>query len=300
MGGLKLDNAKDILNFAKMTETAERYEDMCLAMGQLVKYHSEHPDEGGLDVEARNMLSVAYKNVVGNFRTARRTFESDKNSKNQQLDSSTCAEYTKFVETQLENKCNEVINLLDSHLVDKGKVGGELNAKDKSSDGWLDQIKDPQGNIDTEKLTTLQNKVKENKTLKEEMETQVFYLKMCGDYFRYLAEFKQEDASTLDEDKVASVAVRHYNAASEIAKISLAPTHPTRLGLALNASVCYYEINKDKEKACKLAKQAFDEAIQKLDSLNDATYKDSTLIMQLLRDNLTIWTSDADNTERED
>jgi len=41
-----------------------------------------------------------------------------------------------------------------------------------------------------------------------------------------------------------------------------------------------------------LAKQAFDEAIQKLDSLSDSTYKDSTLIMQLLRDNLTIWTAE--------
>ena len=44
--------------------------------------------------------------------------------------------------------------------------------------------------------------------------------------------------------------------------------------------------------ACQLAKQAFDDAIAELDSLNDESYKDSTLIMQLLRDNLTLWTSD--------
>ena len=40
-------------------------------------------------------------------------------------------------------------------------------------------------------------------------------------------------------------------------------------------------------------KQAFDEAIAELDTLNEESYKDSTLIMQLLRDNLTLWTSDA-------
>lgn len=34
--------------------------------------------------------------------------------------------------------------------------------------------------------------------------------------------------------------------------------------------------------------QAFDEAIAELDSLNEDSYKDSTLIMQLLRDNLTV------------
>lgn len=45
-------------------------------------------------------------------------------------------------------------------------------------------------------------------------------------------------------------------------------------------------------RACQLAKQAFDEAIAELDTLSEESYKDSTLIMQLLRDNLTLWTSD--------
>jgi 14-3-3 protein epsilon len=78
-----------------------------------------------------------------------------------------------------------------------------------------------------------------------------------------------------------------------IAEKTLKPTHPIRLGLALNYSVCQYEILKDKKKACELAREAFDKAISKLDELEEAAYKDSTLIMQLLRDNLTLWTSDA-------
>ncbi|KAL4684276.1 hypothetical protein H8959_021970, partial [Pygathrix nigripes] len=41
-----------------------------------------------------------------------------------------------------------------------------------------------------------------------------------------------------------------------------------------------------------LAKAAFDDAIAELDTLSEESYKDSTLIMQLLRDNLTLWTSD--------
>ena len=45
--------------------------------------------------------------------------------------------------------------------------------------------------------------------------------------------------------------------------------------------------------------QAFDEAIAELDTLNEDSYKDSTLIMQLLRDNLTLWTSDAANDDAE-
>ena len=49
-----------------------------------------------------------------------------------------------------------------------------------------------------------------------------------------------------------------YEAAMDIAKAELAPTHPIRLGLALNYSVFYYEIINNSDNACKLAKQVFD------------------------------------------
>merc|ERR1712173_453795 len=123
-------------------------------------------------------------------------------------------------------------------------------------------------------------------------ETEVFYLKMCGDYYRYLAEFLPDSGSET-EDSSKEDAKKYYSDAMEVAKKGLPETHPTRLGLALNFSVCYYEILKQPDKACELAKEAFDAAIEKLDTLNDASYKDSTLIMQLLRDNLTLWTSET-------
>lgn len=70
------------------------------------------------------------------------------------------------------------------------------------------------------------------------------------------------------------------------------------MGLALNFSVFYYEILNSPDRACHLAKQAFDDAIAELDSLSEESYRDSTLIMQLLRDNLTLWTS-SDGAEGE-
>ncbi|CAG7891435.1 unnamed protein product [Brassica rapa] len=111
---------------------------------------------------------------------------------------------------------------------------------------------------------------------------------MKGDYHRYMAEFKAgEERKAAAEDTMVA-----YKAAQDIAAADMAPTHPIRLGLALNFSVFYYEILNSSDKACDMAKQAFEEAIAELDTLGEESYKDSTLIMQLLRDNLTLWTSD--------
>jgi len=114
-----------------------------------------------------------------------------------------------------------------------------------------------------------------------------------GDYHRYLAEFK----TGADRKEAAEHTLLAYKAAQDIALVDLAPTHPIRLGLALNFSVFYYEILNSPERACHLAKQAFDEAIAELDTLGEESYKDSTLIMQLLRDNLTLWTSDMQDAD---
>lgn len=46
-----------------------------------------------------------------------------------------------------------------------------------------------------------------------------------------------------------------YHAAMEVAKVQMQPTHPIRLGLALNYSVFFYEIQNAPEQACQLAKQ---------------------------------------------
>jgi len=119
-------------------------------------------------------------------------------------------------------------------------------------------------------------------------EATVFYYKMKGDYFRYLAEFKTDQ----ERKEAADLSLKGYESASATANTDLPSTHPIRLGLALNFSVFYYEIMNSPERACHLAKQAFDEAIAELDTLSEESYKDSTLIMQLLRDNLTLWTSD--------
>merc|ERR1711976_109954 len=114
--------------------------------------------------------------------------------------------------------------------------------------------------------------------------------KMKADYYRYIAEFRDGDAK-----KAAAESARQaYEAAQKVAEKDLVVTHPIRLGLALNLSVFQYEVLQQPDEACKMARTAFEDAIAELDNVAEDSYKDSTLIMQLLRDNLTLWTSDQE------
>merc|ERR1711988_1592488 len=145
------------------------------------------------------------------------------------------------------------------------------------------KVEDELNNICHDILTLLDNNLIKDSL---ESEPKVFYQKMKADYYRYLAEFSDGEAKNDHAMKAESA----YKAATQAAA-SLAPTHPIRLGLALNYSVFLYEVQSKQAEACTLAKQAFDDAIAELDTLDEESYKDSTLIMQLLRDNLTLWTS---------
>merc|ERR1711976_973444 len=125
-------------------------------------------------------------------------------------------------------------------------------------------------------------------------ESKVFYQKMKADYYRYIAEFTEGDKKSTAADSARLA----YGDAQKVAETDLAVTHPIRLGLALNFSVFQYEVLSNPEEACKMARTAFEDAIAELDNVAEDSYKDSTLIMELLRDNLTLWTSDAEGGEQ--
>merc|ERR1711971_499858 len=100
------------------------------------------------------------------------------------------------------------------------------------------------------------------------------------------------------KSKAAESARAAYQDAQNVAEKDLAVTHPIRLGLALNFSVFQYEVLQNPDEACKMARTAFEDAIAELDNVAEDSYKDSTLIMQLLRDNLTLWTSDQEEANQ--
>ncbi|CAH8383005.1 unnamed protein product [Eruca vesicaria subsp. sativa] len=237
---MAVSSRDEFVYMAKLSEQAERYEEMVEFMEKL----SSATDGTELTVEERNLLSVAYKNVIGARRASWRiisSIEQKEESRGNDDRVKTIRDYKAKIESELSGICDGILKLLESALIPSAASE----------------------------------------------ESKVFYLKMKGDYYRYLAEFKIGK----ERDDAADNTLSAYESAQENAK-GLAPTHPIRLGLALNFSVFYYEILNSPDRACNLAKTAFDAAIAELDTLGEESYKDSTLIMQLLRDNLTLWTSD--------
>jgi len=241
---MSTDEKEKLVEMAKLAEQAERYDDM-------VNYMKELTMQGGmLSDEQRNLLSVAFKNVVGARRSAWRIISSIEQKhidKGDGGDNSLASKYRVEIEKELQERCGEVLDLISTYLL-----------------ATVD---------DTPKPT----------------EAKVFYLKMKGDYYRYLVEVTTGN----DRDDLSQKSKEAYESATTEAE-QLPSTHPIKLGLALNFSVFHYEIMNDGKKACELAKKAFDAAIAELDNLKEDSYKDSTLIMQLLRDNLTLWTSEGD------
>ncbi|KAG8090693.1 hypothetical protein GUJ93_ZPchr0011g28600 [Zizania palustris] len=192
---------------AKLAEQAERYDEMVEYMERVARAAGSG---GGkeLSVEDRNLLSVAYKNVIGARRASWRiisSIEQKEEGRGNEAHAATIRSYRAKIEAELGRICDGILALLDSHLVPS--AGGA--------------------------------------------ESKVFYLKMKGDYHRYLAEFK----SGAERKEAAESTMNAYKAAQDIALADLAPTNPIRLGLALNFSVFYYEILNSPDRACNLAKQ---------------------------------------------
>lgn len=234
------NSVEKMVFMAKLAEQTERYEEMKSIMKNVVMQKKK------LSMEDRNLLSVAYKNVVGARRASWRVL-------NSMLAISDSAEsrtkhvfsYKQKIEQELNEICQEVLELLD-HLL-------------------------------------------KNKDL--EAEESVFFHKMKGDYHRYMAEYLDGAAG----QATIGNARDSYEGALKASE-ELATTNPIRLGLALNYSVFYYEILKNPERACLLAKSSFDDAVGDLELLTEEQYKDATLIMQLLRDNLTLWQTEGQAT----
>ena len=126
-------------------------------------------------------------------------------------------------------------------------------------------------------------------------EGKAFFLKMVGDYYRYMAESAQAELLNQARDG----ALEHYKQADAAGK-DLPACNPIKLGLALNFSVFYYEVMQDNKQACQLAETALQEAMNKIDDVDEETFRDAKSIIELLKENLTLWKEEEGDNNIED
>lgn len=225
-----------LIHYAKCAEASERYRDMADAMKRVIQLDKP------LNVDERNLFSVAYKYIVGDRRKSWRITIGFK-TRDAPEEITTVACLKKKIEKELEADCTEVVTLIDRFL----------SKNDETVDG------------------------------------SVFYHKMKGDYYRYMAEVLEDAVHKTEVVEKASGAYKDATTAAE----SMDKVNPIRLGLALNYSVFFYEIKINPAEACRLAQQALDDALTELE-IKGQPGSDTELILQLLRDNLSLW-----NAERE-
>lgn len=223
-----------------------------------------------LSMEERNLLSIAYKHVTGTLRTSWRTVEGIEkqetasgraNPREQGL----IRRQREKIELELADACKDLLDLIGRYLVPAAEAGEE----------------------------------------------RVFYLKMHvfppspfsfslfwtsgtngvyrqGDYYRYLAEFARRQ----ERGRSAQLALEAYKASYKHAFSTLPSWHPTRLGVALNFSVYFHDVCRSPERACHLAKHAFDEAVGAMHATPEHTFRDSLMILHLLRDDIILWSAE--------
>jgi len=193
-----MSQVEEKIFLARVAEQAERFEDMVDFLEQVLI-------QKGADVtsDERNLLSVAFKNLISSKRAACRTIAAIEQNPKYSKYADALATYKASIEGKLNDDCKQVIDTIQKKVLAKPCDG----------------------------------------------EAKAFFVKMVGDYYRYIAE--NAKGSLMEE--VKQNALKAYNEANQI---TLPPCNPIKLGLALNFSVFHYEVMKNHKAACELADQA--------------------------------------------
>ena len=128
-----------------------------------------------------------------------------------------------------------------------------------------------------------------NKT--EKNETKILYLKLRGQYYRYLSDVLENEQQK-DANKNA---INSFNEAFELID-NLSVTNPIRLGFILNYAIFQYEFLNDIDTAIKITKENFEIGINQLEKVNDNNeYQNASSILMLLKQNIDMWEREKEN-----
>ena len=318
---------EEYIYLAKLYERAERFPDMVKSINKFVELDPK------LTKDERNILSAGYKNIISDKRASWRLLNSmeKKEEKKNSPQTANIRLVKNNIEKELNDICNEIQIIIDKYLVPNAsdsetkvfflKLKGDYyrykcefatgkefdDACSKAEKVYKEAYDIANKDIPISSSTRLGlalnysvffyeiKKIIDKYLLPnaQDIENKVFYLKLKADFYRYKCEF----LTGKDFEDTCTATEKIYKEGSEIANKELPINNSTRLGLALNYSVFYYEIKKAKDEAIIIAKNAFDESMKILDDLEISKAKDTLLIIQLLKENLISWCTEMNEEE---
>ena len=200
-----------------------------------------------------------------------------------------------------KEECDIISTGFKNMISDKRASWFTLNSMEhkekKKKRNTVKEIKEIKNHIENEIRETckeLQDLIdKELLPKNEEDEILVFLYKLKADYFRYICEFAEGNEY---QDNLIK-AEEYYKKAYEIADKKLPIINCDRVSVALNYSIFLYETKKDKKSGFDIAQNTFKESMKFIDDLEKPKYRDTLLIIQLLKENIIFWNSEMGDEE---
>ena len=200
-----------------------------------------------------------------------------------------------------KEECDIISTGFKNMISDKRASWFTLNSMEhkekKKKRNTVKEIKEIKNHIENEIRETckeLQDLVdKELLPKNEEDEILVFLYKLKADYFRYICEFAEGNEY---QDNLIK-AEEYYKKAYEIADKKLPIINCNRVSVALNYAIFLYETKKDKKSGFDIAQYTFKESMKFIDDLEKPKYRDTLLIIQLLKENIIFWNSEMGDEE---
>lgn len=258
------------IKLAKLAEQSERYDDVLQIMMLVVKARIP------LNSEERTMLGSSAKNLIGTLRAQIRAFNNLAKPKTEKSNSNNneAAPTKPFINLPSDLKTKQLQYVVS-------RITSDMNKIAQSMISLLESCLLP---------------------ISTEPEARAFCYKLLGDHHRFICETFMYNPLRTSDDNQRSIGLqealqasqKHYEAGLAIARDQLPSYNVMRLGLALNTSVFYYECKHMAEQACKLAREAFDESLAAIDHMPNGEPQTTILIMQMLHDNIFLWTSEGE------
>ena len=198
-----------------------------------------------------------------------------------------------------KEECDILSTGFKNMITDKRASWFTLNSMErKEKKKKKNTVKEIKNHIENE-LREICNKLQEivDKNLipnNDEVDTLVFLYKLKADYFRYICEF----AEGKEYEKNLIEAEKYYKKAFEISEKKLPIINCNRVSVGLNYAIFLYEIKKDKMAGFDLAQNTFKESMKFIDDLEKSKYRDTLLIIQLLKENIIFWNSEMSEEEQ--